>query len=72
MKLVRKLVKWFLVSLLIVFLFILPFVDKGVVLPEAAKGIALGEAIGENLRNFAIYWLEFLKGLVQGLKGPGN
>ena len=55
---------------IVVFLFILaiivvPFFEKGVVVPKEISGKEIGRAFGQNIRNFLTFYAEAIEGFAR-------
>ena len=68
----KKVLKWFIWLAVIFCLVILPFADKGIVVPDKWAGVSIGQAFGENIYNWLSFWFEFFSGLVKGITGQVN
>lgn len=60
---------WIAIIAILVVLVILPFADKGLVVPDKWEGVTIGRALGENANNWLTFWFEFFSGLVEGITG---
>jgi ABC-type iron transport system FetAB permease component len=70
MKIVKQIGRWVLWIALVYLIFILPFIEKGVITPNPAMNITIGEAIGGNVHNYLTWWFELFRDIVEGIKKP--
>ena len=60
-----KTLKTWIARLLIFLILIFPFISKGFVVPKNPSGSELGKAIGENIINWILFWMELVEGIVR-------